>query len=150
MGSFFASSFERSYFTETTRMNDTLADNSALLLADPFNLTNPDFMPLSGSPVLNRSIWAGVNSIQQQSFNLSNYPNPFNGATTIEYTLLGSENVSMQVYDLTGRVIRTLVNENQVAGTYEVNFDASDLQAGLYFVRFSTHTGSATLKIVVR
>lgn len=61
-----------------------------------------------------------------------NYPNPFNPITKIVYHLPKSSLVQFKVYDLLGREIATLVNEQKPAGSYEVNFDASDLPSGVY------------------
>jgi hypothetical protein len=64
-----------------------------------------------------------------------NYPNPFNPATTIRYTLDQQAHVALTVYDAVGRVVRTLVNDNLSAGTYQQVFDASNLSSGVYFYR---------------
>ncbi len=66
-------------------------------------------------------------------FKLSqNYPNPFNPSTIIKFAIPQSEFVTMKVYDVLGREVSTIVNQNLTAGSYEVNFDASDLAAGMY------------------
>jgi hypothetical protein len=62
-----------------------------------------------------------------------NYPNPFNPATTIEYRLSGSSDVTLKVYDLLGREVRTLVNERQNSGSHTVTFDGKNLSSGVYF-----------------
>ena len=67
-----------------------------------------------------------------------NYPNPFNPKTFIKYQILNSKNksktnVKLIIYDLTGREIITLVNEEQSAGTYEVDFSTSNYSSGAYF-----------------
>ena len=62
-----------------------------------------------------------------------NYPNPFNPATSIKYTLSSKQNVQLLVYNVLGKEIATLVNEEKPAGNYEVNFDASKLSSGVYF-----------------
>ncbi len=62
-----------------------------------------------------------------------NYPNPFNPSTTIEFGLPKSDNVKLVVYDVLGREVAVLVNENLNAGYYKVNFDASNLSSGVYF-----------------
>ncbi len=62
-----------------------------------------------------------------------NYPNPFNPTTSIEYQVASTEKVSIKVYDVLGREIRTLVNEQKSPGSYSVNFDASNLSSGIYF-----------------
>lgn len=67
-------------------------------------------------------------------FSLSqNYPNPFNPLTNIQYTLPNEEFVSLIVTDILGREMKTLVNENQSSGSYNVKFDASGLSSGVYF-----------------
>jgi len=55
MGTYFASSFERAYFTDATRNNDTIVTNDLLKYNNPFALTTPNFLPLEGSPVLNKA-----------------------------------------------------------------------------------------------
>jgi hypothetical protein len=62
-----------------------------------------------------------------------NYPNPFNPATTIEYRLSASSDVTLKVYDLLGREVRTLVSERQNSGNHTVTFDAQNLSSGVYF-----------------
>ena len=89
-------------------------------------------------------------------FNLSqNYPNPFNPTTTIEYTILNVEtlratsqmqNITLQVYDVLGREVAMLVNEQQSAGKYRINFNASNLPSGVYFYRLQTSTGFLSTK----
>ncbi len=63
---------------------------------------------------------------------LSNYPNPFSSVTRIEYRLPASAHVTMQVFNMTGALVATLVNENQIAGHHELIFDGSHLAKGLY------------------
>ncbi len=62
-----------------------------------------------------------------------NYPNPFNPATTIKYSIPGLSFVTLKVYDLLGREIKTLVNEEKPAGKYSVSLDASKFSSGIYF-----------------
>lgn len=69
-----------------------------------------------------------------QSFELfQNYPNPFNSSTIIPYTLIQKTFVTLKIYDVLGREIKTLVNELQYSGDYQVNFDANELENGMYF-----------------
>ena len=71
-------------------------------------------------------------------FELSqNYPNPFNPTTNIGYRVANVGFVSLKVYDVLGREVRTLVSEVRNAGSYEVQFDASDLPSGVYMYRLS-------------
>lgn len=64
-----------------------------------------------------------------------NYPNPFNPTTTIKYQLPQDGLVILKIYDVLGNEIATLVNEQKVAGIYEVNFDASSLSSGVYIYK---------------
>jgi|SRR4030095_1627301 len=67
-------------------------------------------------------------------FSLSqNYPNPFNPATKINFSIPKSDYVSLRVYDILGREVNVLVNENLAVGEYEVDFDASKLSSGMYY-----------------
>ncbi|MDD5361064.1 MAG: hypothetical protein PHN88_02960 [Ignavibacteria bacterium] len=66
-------------------------------------------------------------------FSLSqNYPNPFNPATRIEFRIVSQSDVSLKVYDMTGRLITTLLDNNLPAGYYQVDFDGSNFSSGLY------------------
>ena len=65
-------------------------------------------------------------------FHLSqNYPNPFNPTTSMQYTISSRQFVTLKVYDLLGREVATLVNEEKPAGEYEVEFDISNLSGGI-------------------
>jgi len=69
----------------------------------------------------------------KKEFNLlQNYPNPFNPGTTIKYTLSSTQNVKLKVYNNSGKVIANLVNRNQQAGSYIVDFNGSKLANGVY------------------
>ncbi len=67
-------------------------------------------------------------------FNLEqNYPNPFNPVTTIKYQIPEISFVTLKVYDVLGNEIATLVSEEKPAGSYEINFNSSNLSSGIYF-----------------
>lgn len=84
------------------------------------------------------------------SFSLSqNYPNPFNPSTSISYELSANSYVSLKVYDVLGREVRTLVNERQSAGTHAVKFDGSGLSSGVYFYRLVAGAYVASRKLVL-
>jgi len=68
---------------------------------------------------------------------LQNYPNPFNPVTHLEFGISKLGFVSLKVYDMLGKEVRTLVNENKFVGRYVVEFDGSNLSSGIYFYRLN-------------
>lgn len=73
------------------------------------------------------------------SYSISqNYPNPFNPITKINYELPITNNVSIKVYDVLGKQVKTLVNEKQNAGSYSVDFNGVNLPSGVYFYRLES------------
>ncbi|PIW70659.1 MAG: hypothetical protein COW08_00680 [Ignavibacteriales bacterium CG12_big_fil_rev_8_21_14_0_65_30_8] len=72
-----------------------------------------------------------------------NYPNPFNPSTIIQYAIspaAAGQFVSLKVFDLLGREVTTLVNEEKSAGTYTVKFNSGNLSSGIYFYRIAIHS----------
>ncbi len=91
-----------------------------------------------------------VNPEIPKDYNLSqNYPNPFNPTTKITFALPKSGLVTLKVYDILGREVSTLVNEVKNAGTYTVEFDASNLSSGIYFYRLESNGYSAIKKMML-
>lgn len=85
-----------------------------------------------------KDIVSAVEDSREVPFSYSldqNYPNPFNPVTNINYTLANTELVKLNVYDILGRKVVTLINETQNAGAHIVEFDASNLASGIYFYR---------------
>lgn len=83
-------------------------------------------------------------------FGLSqNFPNPFSRSTTIRYQVSEKGQVSLSVYDLTGKEVTTLVNENKQAGNYEVILKAEELADGIYYYRLQAGTLSQTKKMTI-
>jgi len=83
-------------------------------------------------------------------FKLSqNYPNPFNPSTIIEYSLPQYGYVTLKIYDILGREIATLINEEKPIGSYEVEFDATGLTSGIYFYRIQTPNFTQTKKMIL-
>ena len=92
-----------------------------------------------------------------------NYPNPFNPSTTIKFTIptspfypspyqgegLGEKWVTLKVYDILGREVATLVNEEKPAGTYEVEFNGAVLTSGVYFYKLQTGSYVETKKMML-
>jgi hypothetical protein len=86
-----------------------------------------------------------------KEYNLSqNYPNPFNPSTTIRYSLIKPDLVRIKVYDILGREVKTLVNELKLAGTYEVQFNASGFASGIYLYRIESGNFVQTRKMILQ
>lgn len=79
-----------------------------------------------------------------------NYPNPFNPATIINYSISDNSTVSLKIYDMTGREVRTMVNTYQAPGSYSVKFDASNLSSGIYFYALRVNTGKNEITKTMR
>jgi hypothetical protein len=83
-----------------------------------------------------------------------NYPNPFNPSTRISYDLPVASSVTLQVYDLLGQVVTTLVDATQTAGTHSIEWNGRDksgqsVASGVYFYRLSTHEFTSTRKMIL-
>ena len=80
---------------------------------------------------------------------LQNYPNPFNPSTIISWQLPASSYVTLKVYDILGREVATLVNEEKTAGNYKVPFDAKNLASGIYFYRLKAGNYISVKKMIL-
>ena len=90
------------------------------------------------------------NDKKDLDFSLSqNYPNPFNPVTTISYKIVGIQDVKLTVYDILGREIATLVNEQQQPGSYQVRWDATNVASGIYFYQLNTGGFIDTRKMIL-
>jgi hypothetical protein len=78
-----------------------------------------------------------------------NYPNPFNPICNVQFTMCNAENVKFVVYDVQGREVQTLVNERLQPGTYEIKFDGSMLNSGVYFYKLTTGGFTETKKMLL-
>lgn len=101
----------------------------------------------SGVSVSNES---SVADNQPQTFKLhQSYPNPFNPTTTIGYELPQQTDVKLEVFNILGQRIVTLVNETQTSGIHEVTFDASNLSSGVYLYRITTGQFTKSRKMLL-
>ncbi len=90
------------------------------------------------------------NSTPVKEFALyQNYPNPFNPTTTIQYTIPKSSIVTIDVFDLLGNKIVTLVNKYQTAGAHQTHFEGSNLSAGVYFYRMKAGGFESSKKFIL-
>lgn len=87
------------------------------------------------------------NEIPNELSLAQNYPNPFNPITKISYSLKENAKVKLAVYDLLGKEIAVLINEDQSPGVYEIPFDASKLSSGVYFYQLQSNNRVITKKM---
>ena len=78
-----------------------------------------------------------------------NYPNPFNPMTTIKFSLKDKSKVSLNVYNYTGQIVKTLVNGQRERGLHKIHFDASQLSSGVYYYTLKTDTKKFTKKMLM-
>jgi|GEM_PF-944102 len=103
-------------------------------------------MPLSGLTAVEPS----KTNRTPENFKLEqNYPNPFNPTTVIEYSLPFESPVKLEIFDILGREISTLINKNQKAGAYSVKFNGGNLSSGVYFYRITAGNLVATKKLLI-
>jgi GH35 family endo-1,4-beta-xylanase len=88
----------------------------------------------------------GIPTVYQLS---QNFPNPFNPATTIQYSISKISNVSLKVFDMLGREVQTLVNTQQAPGQYAVTLNAQNLGSGVYFYRLNAGSFTETKKLML-
>lgn len=102
---------------------------------------------------LNASLWvaklSGLTSIASNTIPVNfkleqNYPNPFNPSTKINFSIPKSEFVTLKIYNLIGKEVKTLVSENLNSGNYEYTFSGSELSSGVYFYNITTQDFSET------
>jgi|GEM_PF-1915766 len=108
-------------------------------------------------------IWANVRKIESIDFTselfyppvnydilYNNFPNPFNSRTKIVYEILAFHKVKLAIYDILGREVKVLVNENQEKGLYEVEFDASGFASGIYFYKLDAFKSTVKKMILLK
>ena len=154
-----------SSFSNTVLDSKSIADTSLGLKAFFNTVLNPNtkyFWRVKASSTngisLFSDIWSfivgtitSVNSPElPKTYSLSqNYPNPFNPTTVINYSLPKRSFVTLTIFDDLGREVQTLVNTEQNAGSYSINFNASSLPSGAYFYRIQAGNYSQTMKLLL-
>jgi hypothetical protein len=78
-----------------------------------------------------------------------NYPNPFNPTTNIRFEIVDLEFVSLKIFDVLGREVATLMNEEKPKGNYNVTWDASHMPSGVYFYHLTTENFSQVKKMLL-
>jgi hypothetical protein len=88
-------------------------------------------------------------SVPSEMLLQQNFPNPFNPSTTITYHISEHTNVLLRVFDILGREVMVLVNQDMTPGTYHSVFNASNLPSGVYFYQISTASETSTRTMII-
>ena len=101
--------------------------------------------------IINVQTTTGINALTYtDGFSLlQNIPNPFNRITSIEYIIPSAQQVTLTLYDESGRRIRELVNGIQAAGSHTVSFEQDNLQSGVYFYQMRSGDFVKTRRMVI-
>jgi hypothetical protein len=139
-------------FTVVPDITDTLADFSLFIWAnDSTYQTVAYFTVILGPPL---GIAEGEHQLPYTYALFQNYPNPMRNNTTIRYQLPKKEKVSLKIYDVVGRLVKTLINELKEPGYYTIHWHGKDdrerkASAGVYFYRIQAGTYTNTKKMVL-
>jgi len=122
--------------------NNTEAQTSPAIIMDDSVLADKELDWLPDDELKSKSL-------PLKSKMSANYPNPFNAVTTISYTLPELALVKIKIYNVLGQLVTTLVNEEKQAGTYSVQFDATQLASGIYYYRLTAENYAETRKLTL-
>ncbi len=138
--------FKHYLFDKNSRDSAATVSNQMALLFPESPLTIESKF-LLGDVILQKNS-ANMQSIPLSYF-IGNYPNPFNPVTIIRYELPKSVKVNISVYDILGRRVKELVNEEKEPGRYEIQFNATNFSSGVYFYRIVTTDFVSTKKMMI-
>jgi subtilisin family serine protease len=126
------------------------ANKQNLKLAWQYVGNDGDIVALDGIKLLGFPTEVNDENISITNYMLyQNYPNPFNPVTVIEYAIPQISKTTLKIYDILGREITTLVNEEKPAGFYKVNWNAANLPSGVYFYRIKAGSYTDTRKMIL-
>jgi photosystem II stability/assembly factor-like uncharacterized protein len=100
-----------------------------------------------GNGVWKSNVMLGVSSAKANEIDVNNYPNPTNDLITFDYTLNITSDVKIELFDFSGKLVRTILNERQSPSNYTKQFHINDLSQGVYTYRITTAEGTGTGKI---
>jgi hypothetical protein len=105
------------------------------------------------SSVYSEDIQIGTLNVNNQGFPnemslKQNYPNPFNPTTTIDYYLSSPGSIAIKIYDIHGKLVSDLLNENKQAGNHSIKWSPANISSGLYFVKLLQNNSSSQIKVM--
>ena len=109
-----------------------------------------DLTPGDPIEIIISSIEESSNDLIPTEFKIfQNFPNPFNPSTKIKYAIPTNAFVNLTVYNVLGKTVTTLVNQEKPAGNYEIIFDGSKIPSGVYFYRLTTNNFISSKKMIL-
>ena len=125
-------------------------DNSSLVESNGtlYGTSLDPYVNLSFDPNLENN-WVSVQEVEQNGVSLSNSPNPATNSTKVEYSITNTGNVTIEVVDITGKVVRTINEGQKAAGSYSVELNTSDLANGVYYYTLTAGQNKLTNKMIV-
>lgn len=96
-----------------------------------------------------RLLTTGINQLAENNITLKNYPNPFSNSTTISYSLKEKADVNISVYNNVGMKITELENSNREAGSHQLEWNAENLNSGVYFLEIKSGGGVLSRKMIL-
>ncbi|MFA6609159.1 MAG: T9SS type A sorting domain-containing protein, partial [Candidatus Paceibacterota bacterium] len=136
-----ATAFDTAAIDLKIKIADAMGNSTEQILSPAFSVGN--WIDDGSTPVEEKPILPSVFALYQ------NYPNPFNPSTTIQFDVPQPDAVKLVVYDVLGREVRTLVNENRPVGRYATQFNSEDLASGVYVFRLSVGNNTAIKKMML-
>ena len=102
----------------------------------------------------NLSLDSSFENIPEGIFLKQNYPNPFNPNTTISFTLNGSDNINLSIYDINGKLVKSLLNQNMEQGYHSIAWDGTNnnnmsVSSGTYFCKLISSTNQKQIKLLL-
>jgi hypothetical protein len=141
---FYNGTLTRFYFKGSTTAGIWIQSGKVLLATAVFYIEPPFLFQGCSTDIF--EVTEGLPTKYQLS---QNYPNPFNPTTTINYSIPSSQFVNITAFDICGKEIECLVNEEKLPGYYEVKFDGRNLSSGIYFYQIRTGQFSETKKFIL-
>jgi len=144
--------FNLAPFTGTAQVDTSIANVALLVSAEKSSMkvatrVAPSYVVLSADKI---SAVKSESSNVPSNFKLEqNYPNPFNPSTSINYSVAKREHVNLSVFSIDGKLVETLVNTEVEPGSYAVTFNASNLNSGVYFYKFSSNSMNTVKKMIL-
>jgi Secretion system C-terminal sorting domain len=111
-----------------------------------------DSLFFSNTPIGNEfgaSMCTGVENVSNQTIHSTIYPNPTNGTSEIRFSLTSSSNIVLNIYDITGRLVKTVLNEKRAVGVQQILVNTTDFQNGIYFYTITGEGFNETQKFSV-